>query len=792
MHTRLLPRNRVSTLKIQGRVANMNRIAVQFARLRALAIALNLTGLLASCGGASTGTVADSGPEKTTLSVSAVDPDGDALTYEWRVTAGSVDNRNAATTTWTLPTTPGLHFAYVLISDGRGGYVQHQYAVGSDRTATALSAPAQSMHTPAAPDAASLGVYRVRIKASGTLDFKPESGGAAVDRDVYMAGQRVRLVDASGSVISTGTTDRNGEWVVSSVANDTGAYRPLPSGQLLRLECAASAEAAYQPCSAGTALFTQTSGQTYLAELTVDATPGANLRVYGHVDLADGVVCGVDDDFFRVQRGATVQLLGSDGAALSQPVQTNRFGDYALSAAVAPATALQLKVTCGSETRQLPITAAEAPTGADLKDLEKSVRLSNRRPVVQRMVANGPDGNVRGKEIVPLTGAASNELKGAAQFLAYKGLDTRRSACNYYKALGMVKDCTSQGDMVQPATMEEWKRAFALPPYSATGVQQASADYINKMDLNLVRRMTAAKTADDRIAFLVCNHPGPDGQTQAEINEVVSGALTGERLIACVGMTWSTLPGVNGGKPFTQFVTFGPDGSLLPSVNLDGRGEKFLPGACIACHGGSRVNGRFPETGRPSPDLGSGFLPFDTGNYFLSTAAGLTEAAQGDSFFKLNQLVRDTERLDKLTGQVTSATAVTRLIDGWYRNGRTLDKEYVPNAWVQAQSGTDGQGQAVADAAALYREVVGPSCRTCHVSMGPSFDWDSLPRRLTGATDFVKWHVCGGGPSLAINASMPNALVSVDRVQESAKARALKKQFFGCESSLPDPAYGRR
>ena len=63
---------------------------------------------LAACGGG-TGNERDSGAQQTTLSVAASDADGDALSYEWRATAGTIDNRNAATTVWTLPgAVPGL------------------------------------------------------------------------------------------------------------------------------------------------------------------------------------------------------------------------------------------------------------------------------------------------------------------------------------------------------------------------------------------------------------------------------------------------------------------------------------------------------------------------------------------------------------------------------------------------------------------------------------------------------------------------------------------------------------
>ena len=90
--------------------------------------------LLAGCGGSGSadGVKKSTGATLTSLQVEGRDADGDNLNYQWRVTAGSIDNRNASATTWSLPDGPGMHFAYVLIGDGRGGYVEQQYAVSSD------------------------------------------------------------------------------------------------------------------------------------------------------------------------------------------------------------------------------------------------------------------------------------------------------------------------------------------------------------------------------------------------------------------------------------------------------------------------------------------------------------------------------------------------------------------------------------------------------------------------------------------------------------------------------------
>ena len=95
-------------------------------------------------------------------------------------------------------------------------------------------------------------------------------------------------------------------------------------------------------------------------------------------------------------------------------------------------------------------------------------------------------------------------------------------------------------------------------------------------------------------------------------------------------------------------------------------------------------------------------------------------------------------------------------------------------------------------AARFYHDVVGISCRTCHVSLGSRFDWDSIVLSPTRA----RTHICGGTADVALNASMPNALISRDRVEERVLAdqelAALMTSFLGCDKPLPDPAYPKR
>src|SRR5258705_8033645 len=65
----------------------------------------------------------------------------------------------------------------------------------------------------------------------------------------------------------------------------------------------------------------------------------------------------------------------------------------------------------------------------------------------------------------------------------------------------------------------------------------------------------------------------------------------------CAPPSLEVSPGVNNNQPFIRFLIFGPSGQLLPSINLDGRREKFVPGTCVVCHGGDHCAGKFPDDG---------------------------------------------------------------------------------------------------------------------------------------------------------------------------------------------------
>jgi hypothetical protein len=75
------------------------------------------------------------------VSVTASTISRHTLHYHWRATNGLIDDVDERTTKWTLSGGPGIHFAYVLIEDGMGGFAESRIAVNTDQSASTLILP---------------------------------------------------------------------------------------------------------------------------------------------------------------------------------------------------------------------------------------------------------------------------------------------------------------------------------------------------------------------------------------------------------------------------------------------------------------------------------------------------------------------------------------------------------------------------------------------------------------------------------------------------------------------------
>ena len=89
----------------------------------------------------------DSGPT-VHLTVTASDPNNNTPSFQWQTTDGTLFNVSGAQADWLLPSGPGIHFAYVLVSNGKGGYTERRVAVNTDTIGNPVIIPAAVTQAP--------------------------------------------------------------------------------------------------------------------------------------------------------------------------------------------------------------------------------------------------------------------------------------------------------------------------------------------------------------------------------------------------------------------------------------------------------------------------------------------------------------------------------------------------------------------------------------------------------------------------------------------------------------------
>jgi hypothetical protein len=692
------------------------------------AIALGLfAALLTACGGGKDDPPPPApAPPIVQVSVQASDANGSTLHYEWRVTEGTIVAADAPTTRWTLPAGPGLHFAYVLIGNGKGGYTERRVAVSTDDIGVAkVVAPAKDFDAP--PAAAPTGsFYASVIRGSGYYQPTPD----VADNGIYISGAEAYLqLQNSTTPTATAISDARGQFLIANVPPGTyDLYCTLEPGLTPADICENSIvianEASFDP---------------------YQGPQSGRGEVVGRLVLADGAACGMVNSFFGKTVVGRATLLDGTGAVIEGPYPLNAFGHYGFSKAGAA-----VKLECeGAAPVTEPVVAGES---------KRTVLLGTSAPVVTGMSAKLDTKEV-GLFLPPPSGVPADYASETNLFLAFKGLDTRLGACKYYQAIGAVTGCGADGSFTGAIGFEDWKRKLKLEPYATGGRKDVVATYINQVDLNLTRKHHSISYGPGQVAGYVCNHLGPANDTQPAVDTAIDNAVKDRNLVACVAMDYGVTKGVNGDRPYTRFMIFGPSGQLLPSVNLDGRGEKFMPGVCVACHGGDKYLYRYPTDGTGAADIGAYFLPYDTGNFAYSTKAALTEAAQELAIHDLNQNAL----------QAGPNVAIQELVNGWYAHGTTLDKDYLPATWV-------GKTAVELD---FYKKVYSRSCRTCHVAFTENLNFDHYanlanepsPVMETGSLR-INLSVCGGSSSWLRTYSMPNSLNTMNRFWASAGTAA--------------------
>ena len=668
-----------------------------------------------------------------TVAVVATDPGGFALHYQWKSTDGTITNVNAASTTWVLPNGPGLHFAYVLVSDAHGGYTERRVAVNTDTIGTPPVIPPPV--TWAAPSSQGLVGDYYRAWATHGATFVSASVGAL---PAYVPNAQVFVKDTVGGkrYPATGTilTDVKGQYVIPG----------LPPGHTFLANCSFDGGTTFVDCTSGpnqtsTHSFSmppapETAWTDYVWNFSLTSWPPAQ-SYNGQLVLQDGNPCGTVNEFFNVHSTGTAALRTSAGATLA----TETIDEKGVWSLPLKSTAASVLLQCESAA---PITITVSPTSGS--DSGPSVISTVSDPVVTNMTATLNGGSV-GLFLPPPSGFPSDIVPAADAFLEAKGLDSQVGACQYYLAVGAVKTCDASGNPTGAISFEDWKRVVKIDSYATT--TEYSATYVNEADLNLSRNHHSVSYGTNQTAAYVCNSLGyafaNNNQflvpTQAAVDTAVGNSAAGKNLVACVAMDWGITGGVNGSKPFTRFLIFGPSGQLLLSVNLDGRREKYVPGTCVVCHGGDHYAGHFPTDGTGKANVGAHFLPYDEGNFLFSSAAGLTRAAQESSIYHLNQNVLN----------AGPPTQESELINGWYASGQVQNTAFVPSTWTGRP----------APEISFYQNVQAHSCRGCHITAIEQYDWEHRDQMayLEPAT------VCYGSGNGWRGHSMPNSLVTLNR-----------------------------
>jgi hypothetical protein len=702
---------------------------------------------------------------KVTVSVSVSDPAGHPLTYRWRSTDGHIIDQDAPSTEWTLPAGPGIHFAYVLVSNGQGGYTERRIAVNTD------SLDLQSMHR---PHRRPMDLIPPPAPASSGVPFRDWLGGGIGSYrlgddvkpfKVALPDVEVDAITLSGPIVSEHTsTSFMGDLTLQD-------FSPPQLVADLGIECLVEGINIFRCFGLDASLnpvpdevIDVEANQTNRVDLVPTQRTGRDITwITGSVLLEDGSTCGTENEFFGVTSTATAELVDINGDTIpGSQVRANSWGQFSIALTQSVHTSVVVRcegAAPASPTAAVTTIPAPSPDTSDSFDVGVVTISGVRAPDVSSMSVTS--ATLTGTFDEPPTGLPSDIVPlRPPKFLAMKGLDTRRSACQYYKAVGAVRGCDAEGNFRGGAvSFEDWKRTVKIDQFASPGSLQYEALFINQVDLNLTRDHHLVSYPGGATAGYVCNHPGTPqiGQdpttalfpTQETIDETIENVAAGKNLVACVAMDYSAAPGVNEGKPFTRFLIFGPSGELLPSVNLDGLGEKFVPGTCVGCHGGNKYAGKFPEDGTGPANIETHFLPFDIRAFaFHSSKPGLTKADQEEAIFHLNQNVKNTN----------PNSAIRELIDGWYPPMGGFDQtEFL------------APGNMNPD---YYLNVIARSCRTCHVSQRDEFSIRDLtfsnqgenagkPGALSPA--ILAEVVCGQTNDLVRAYSMPNSRVTFDR-----------------------------
>lgn len=301
---------------------------------------------------------------------------------------------------------------------------------------------------------------------------------------------------------------------------------------------------------------------------------------------------------------------------------------------------------------------------------------------------------------------------------------------NYYATIGA------------PGTLDCFKTMFGLGGNSSNcgfnmiGVNNdfAEAIYYNKGDLGLGRHMRCRSFVSQNfvsgnrlgVACAVGNYTAatqvgkfgvdPDGAITAAVTD--KRASTDAHAFATVAMIYLT-PQHAGDPNSVSFMVYDAQGQLTPEAKLDSTAfNTAVPTNCMVCHGGS--SNFNPAT---SSVTSAYFLPFDPDSFLYSTSFPESDPVA---------LVPSLRALNNLVLATNPPAAEQDFIRQMYGNNMVSgvpDPSYVAPGY-----------RGSATAARVYKEVIKPYCRTCHLS-SISYPFTDFTQ-LTPLAPSIKADVC--------------------------------------------------
>jgi cytochrome c5 len=381
-----------------------------------------------------------------------------------------------------------------------------------------------------------------------------------------------------------------------------------------------------------------------------------------------------------------------------------------------------------------------------LLDENQVVQASGNFPTGPATTPHFPDSPyVNCKTISVRTGLAAPAGVDSVPFLnLYSGEGNQPSTQDYYTHIDASMSHSGAGySGGDHSTLGAWWNYAGFnvvtPGKPNSAADEARQAYLNFNDLGFGRDMHIRKDSSGHVYAYVSNYTRADGKPdQNPINAVYANDQDQTKVVATVVMEATDFGGMSKVVKFFVYAGDSAASPLIDSADLDGFGQKFVPQLCQVCHGGKP----YPFSGTPTTNdyalrtstgaVGAVFREFDLGTFVYPNDAtpgnvGFLSATSMTQFFNLNQHVKDSG---------TQPVMVT-LIDGFNPNASTFHTDFVPSG-----SGWDVAGVKHD----LYADVVGKSCRTCHIAFDPTavgnnLNWQDYAT-FTGRKSAITSAVC--------------------------------------------------